>query len=96
MRAAHAPLHHSSPISEHNAAGSRGRTIFPSASTRAASMQLCVFVQSAHRHVSVCVLPVGLRQLYLPIQDIRQTVLCQTLLARLSTDESMTRELLTH
>lgn len=51
---------------------------------------------SWNRHVSVCVLPVSPRQLYLPIQDIRLTVLCQTLLARLSTDESMTRELLTH
>lgn len=76
MSAAHAPLHHSSPIREQNAAGSRGRTIFPSASTRATSLQLCVdtcvFVQSAHQRVSVCVcvLPVSLRQLYLPIQDI--------------------------
>lgn len=34
--------------------------------------------------------PVRLRHLYLPIQDIRLTVLCQTLLARLSAEESMT------
>lgn len=99
MRLAHAPSHPSGPIREHNTALAHGDEQFFFPPARKTTVQVCAFVYVCAVTTlafCACVLPIRLHHLYLPIQDIRLTVLSQTLLARLSTEESMTWELLTH
>lgn len=82
MRPAHAPSHHSSPIREQNAALAQEMNKFSfrqHAHNNCASVHVRVCLRSHHigmrlcARVCVCVLPVRLHHLYLPIQDIRLT-----------------------
>lgn len=100
---AHATSYPSSLIREQNTALAQGDEQFFFTPARRTTVQVCAFVyvctvttMAFCVRARVCVLPIRLHHLYLPIQDIRLTVLSQTLLARLSTEESMTWELLTH